>query len=283
MGNKNLATAKNNKNDEWYTRLVDIEKELKLYSNHLKDKTIYCNCDSEKSEFWNYFKSNFETLKLKKLIATHYNPNGKSYKLEISKDNNIVQKTILSGNGNFNSEECVTILKESDVIITNPPFSLMREFVALLLQYNKDFLIVAPITAVSYKEVFPYFKNDVMFVGHNFIYNFYNPQGEKVRIGNGCWIGTLKSDKDKPFIELTTIYKDNKDTYIVYDNFDAINIPSYKEIPCDYTGVMGVPITFLKRYNPKQFKIVGFRKGNDGKDLRYKETEFFSRVLIQRR
>ena len=283
MGNKNLATAKNNKNDEWYTRLVDIEKELKFYSKHLKDKIVYCNCDSEKSEFWNYFKSNFETLQLKKLIATHYNTNGQSYKLEINKETNTVQKTTLSGDGNFNSEECVTILKKSDVVITNPPFSLMREFVALLLQHNKDFLIVAPITAVSYKEVFPYFKNDVMFVGHNFIYNFYNPQGEKVRIGNGCWIGTLKSDKDKPFIKLTDVYNENKDKYIIYDNFNAINIPSYKEIPCDYTGVMGVPITFLKRYNPKQFKIVGFRKGNDGKDLRYKETEFFSRVLIQRR
>lgn len=283
MGNKNLAIAKNNKNDEWYTRLVDIEKELKLYSKHLKDKIVYCNCDSEKSEFWNYFKSNFETLQLKKLIATHYNPNGKSYKLEINKDNNIVQQTILSSNGNFNSDECVTILQEVDVVITNPPFSLIREFVALLLQHNKDFLIVSPITTVGYKEIFPYFKNDIMFVGHNFIYNFYNSQGEKVRIGNGCWIGTLKSDKDTPFIELKKLYRDNKDKYIVYDNFDAINIPSYKEIPCDYTGVMGVPITFLKRYNPNQFKIVGFRKGNDGKDLRYKETEFFSRVLIQRR
>lgn len=283
MGNKNLATAKNNKNDEWYTRLVDIEKELKLYSNHLKDKTIYCNCDSEQSAFWQYFKSHFETLQLNKLIATHYNPNGKSYKLEISKETNTVQQTILSGNGNFNSDECVTILQEVDVVITNPPFSLMREFVALLLQHNKDFLIVSPITTVGYKEIFPYFKNDIMFVGHNFIYNFYNSQGEKVRIGNGCWIGTLKSDKDTPFIELKKLYRDNKDKYIVYDNFDAINIPSYKEIPCDYTGVMGVPITFLKRYNPKQFKIVGFRKGNDGKDLRYKKTAFFSRVLIQRR
>ena len=276
MTNENLRNAKKNKNDEYYTLYEDIEKELQHYKSELINKVIYCNCDNpEISNFWRYFVENFKELQLKKIISTHFNKDGSpSYKIEWSgetvRENSIkvnMIKTPLKGDGDFSSEECIEILKECDIVITNPPFSLFRKYVKTLMEYNKKFLIVGPLNAITYKEVFPYIKSDEIIIGVNEIKKF-RMNGELKAVA--CfWYTNLMPQKE--YVPFLTLKKYDPEKYPKYDNYDAINVDRCKDIPCDYDGVMGVPISFILRYTPINFNKIGARKGNDNKQLSYSQ------------
>lgn len=270
--NTNLHKAKNAKNDEFYTQLTDVEKELKHYKNHFEDKTVYCNCDNEKSAFWEYFHLNFSQLKLKKLIATHYSATEKTYKIEYtgSNDTDITEyiKTDLLQDGDFRSEDSIEILKESDIVVTNPPFSLFREFVAQLMEYDKKFIIIGSQNAIAYKEVFPLIKGNRIWWGVSDCIRWFeipdwidikyklNEDGERIAEGaRSRWYTNLDHQKRH---ESLILWKDySPEEYPKYDNFDAINVDKVTDIPCDYFGIMGVPITFFDKYNPEQFEIIG--------------------------
>ena len=314
--NNNLHTAKATKNDEFYTQLEDIENELKYYKDYFKGKVVYCNCDGflnkEKSNFFMYFSLNYEFLGLKGLICTKYNPNGKGKKYEYYGDlngNNYpdeeeVFTSELEGDGDFRSEECIELLKKCDIVCTNPPFSLFRQYVAQLFEYKKDFLIIGNVNAISYKEVFPLIKENKMWHGVSSFnkgmyfgvpddytyadtYKFDRERnGKKVmRVSSICWFTNL--DHKKRHEELVLYKKYNEEEYPKYDNYDAIEVSKTKDIPMDYEGIMGVPITFLDKYCPEQFEIVG-------QMMTTKVTEFnfgypyidgkkkFARVLIKR-
>jgi len=264
--NKNLHKANIAKDDEFYTQLTSIEKELGHYVNHLKNKIIFCNCDDpEESNFFKYFCLNFEHLGLKKLIATHFEREKPSYKLEIVQDINKDGKincidtirTPLKQNGDFRSSECIEILKEADIIITNPPFSLFREYVSQLIEYNKEFLIIGNINAVSYKEIFKLIKENEIWLGHGCVRHFRRPDGSMYETARSFWYTNLDITKRHEDILLYKKYFGNEKEYPKYDNYDAINIDKALNIPSDYKGLMGVPITFLDKYNPEQFDILG--------------------------
>lgn len=259
-GNENLCKAKATKNDEFYTRLSDIENELTHYKKHFKDAVVLCNCDDPAwSNFWRYFHMNFDTLGLKKLISTHYDAKKSSYKMEYAggDDNNISAGVITSlpGDGDFRSPECIELLKQADIIATNPPFSLFREYVAQLVKYDKKFVIIGNMNAATYKDVFPLLKNNKVWFGFNYVKEFIQPDGNSKKFGNILWYTNL--DITKRHEELNLIEKYNPDRYPRYDNYDAINVNKVVDIPCDYAGVMGVPLTFLDKYNPGQFEIIG--------------------------
>lgn len=279
-GNKYLHQANKAKKDEFYTQMTDIEKELKYYKAHFKDKAVFCNCDDpEYSNFWEYFRLNFDHLGLKKLIATHYSEKGSSYKLELVRtidDNGDVSvekiKTPLNENGDFRSQECIDILKEVDLVVTNPPFSLFREYVAQLVEYQKQFIIIGNQNAITYKEVFSLIKNNKLWLGQNGnktlefkVPDSYPLSGTKCRVdenGNKYvsvsgiqWFTNLDYAKRHEDLILYKTY--NKEDYPMYDNYEAINVKFVNDIPKDYEGVMGVPITFLSKYNPEQFEILG--------------------------
>lgn len=320
-GNTNLARANREKNDEFYTRLTDIEKELRHYRKHFKGKTILCNCDDPfESNFFKYFVLNFNKLGLKKLIATCYatsaisnkelslskvlgndkTKEGRPYKAVVTKiydatgDGGIDmldvaelfkigenELTELKEDGDFRSEECLELLKEVDIVVTNPPFSLFREYVATLVEYDKKFVIVGNQNAITYKEIFPLLKDNIIWLGNN---NpapklFYVPtlleerknikkdeNGDLVAtFGNICWYTNL--DIKKRHEDLILIRKYNEEDYPKYDNYDAIEVSRVKNIPYDYEGIMGVPITFLDKYNPDQFQILGSRRWSKSDDL----------------
>lgn len=256
--NENLKKAKKAKNDEFYTQLTDIEKELRHYKKHFKDKIVFCNCDDpEYSNFWKYFSLNFEELGLKKLIATHYEIDKPSYKLEMWKDEAGVHSGIktLEGNGDFRSPESIELLQEADIVVTNPPFSLFREYVSQLMTYEKKFLIIGNKNAITYKEFFPLLKEDKVWIGYNSVKEFKQPDGTVKKFGNIGWYTNL--DIDKRHEDITLYRRYLPDDYPRYDNYDAIEVSKIAEIPCDYDGVMGVPITFMDKYNPDQFEIIG--------------------------
>lgn len=312
-GNKNsqLSNAKKAKNDEFYTQLTDIEKELRHYRKHFNGKTIFCNCDDPfESNFFKYFVLNFNRLGLKKLIATCYatspianqqlslfdvlggdeaNKN-KPYKAVVNKiydatgdggidmldvaelfktkENELTQ---LVGDGDFRSEECLDLLKEADIVVTNPPFSLFREYVDVLMTYKKDFIIVGSKNALTYKEIFPLLKENKMWLGNgfangnayfkviepalNYAKGVYDPATGLVKFRNCTWFTNL--DIKKRHEDLILIKKYKSEAYPKYDNYEAINVDKVAEIPYDYEGVMGVPITFMDKYNPEQFDIIG--------------------------
>jgi hypothetical protein len=267
MANKNLKNAKREKNDEFYTQLTDIEKEVKHYKDQLRDKIVFCNCDDpEYSNFWKYFHLNFKHIGLKKLVSTHFEREKPSYKLEY--DGETITKTELSQNGDFRSPECIEILKKSDLVITNPPFSLFREYVAQLIEYEKKFLIVGSQNAITYKEIFKLIKDNGLWLGYKSggfrfkvpsSYNIGNIEtdesGQKyAKLGNITWFTNL--DTSKRHENLILYKKYTPEEYPRYDNYDAINVDKVSDIPVDYDGVMGVPITFLDKYNPEQFEII---------------------------
>ena len=283
--NTNLHIAKKSKNDEFYTLLSDIEKEMYHYREFFKGKVVYCNCDdARESNFFKYFSLNFEHLGLKKLITTGYKENGKGVVLiyEGDKngnrrvdDNEIIVKE-LDGNGDFRSAECIEFLKEADVVVTNPPFSLFREYVAQLMEYKKKFIIIGNGNAVTYKEIFPLIKNNEMWLGAGkgmggkameFYVNadmYDATKGSVNRIENGkCYVGVMMCTwftniphkKRNTPLDLYKTYDSNE--YPKYDNYDAIEVSKVADIPMAYQGVMGVPITFLDKYCPTQFEIVG--------------------------
>ena len=289
MKNENLHKAKVAKNDEFYTRLQDIENELRHYRNHFKGKVVYCNCDdARESNFFKYFSLSFEFLGLKKLITTGYKENGKGVALVYEGDKNSnrnvddeeISVTELNGNGDFRSEECIECLKGGDIVVTNPPFSLFREYVAQLMQYGKKFLILGNMNAITYKEIFPYIKNNELWLGIAPIKDFIQPNGEIKKFGNICWFTNLEHNKRNEELILYKHY--NPTEYPKYENYDAIEVSKVAEIPMDYEGVMGVPISFLDKYCPNQFRIVKFRKGDDGKDLSVNGKCPYFRILIQR-
>ena len=296
--NANLHKAKEAKNDEFYTQLTDVSKELMHYKQHFKDKIVLCNCDDPTwSAFWKYFHLNFSALGLKKLISTHYDKNESTYKMEYTGgDDNDIEvgiKTSLEGNGDFRNQECLDLLDECDIVVTNPPFSLFREYVAVLVEHEKKFLIVGNMNALTYKEIFPLFRDDKLWYGasiHSGDRKFGVPDSYPLDAA-GCGIDEngqryIKVKGVRWFTNLDyaarheklVLWKEyNSEEYPRYDNYDAINVNKYSEIPMDYDGVMGVPITFMDFYCPDQFEIVAFRKGEDGKDLvftREREREF---------
>lgn len=252
--NNNLNLARKEKNDEFYTLLEDIERELEHYKDFFKNKIIYCNCDNPKySNFWKYFYNNFKDFGLKKLISTYYSKDGISYKTEY--DGNEVTKTKLNGNGDFRSEECIDLLKEADIVVTNPPFSLFKEFIAQLNKYDKKFIVIGNKNSIIYKEIFNLFMENKIKYGFTDISKFLNPMGELKHFGNISWFTNLDITSKNNKLKLNKRYEDN--IYYKYENFDAINIDKIKDIPLDYYGIMGVPITFLEKDYSNDFEILG--------------------------
>ncbi|MFN8284656.1 MAG: adenine-specific methyltransferase EcoRI family protein [Chitinophagales bacterium] len=286
--NKNLNNAKAGKNDEFYTELTDIEKELRHYKDHFKGKTVFCNCDDPRvSNFFHYFSYNFENLGLKRLITTCYknqerdlfskHQSEKAIYLEYNGDKNgdkipnaeEIGIHYLEGDGDFRSSESIELLKQADIVVTNPPFSLFREYVAQLIEYDKKFLIVGHQNALTYKEIFPLIKENKLWLGYGFnggAAHFINTQYEdyatagnhkegKIRVSGVHWFTNLDSRKRHEDLILYKTY--NEIEYPTYDNYSAIEVSKTKDIPLDYKGIMGVPITFMDKYNPEQFEIIG--------------------------
>ena len=260
--NSNLNLAKKVKNDEFYTRLFDVENEVKHYKAHFVDKVVYCNCDDPSwSSFYKYFTLNFKHLGLKKVITTHYSKDPQTdpaYMEECSRGSDgqpHVIKTMLQGNGDFRSPECVAFLKDADIVCTNPPFSLFREYIGLLVLMKKKFLVIGSQNAITYKEIFPLIMANDIWLGITKPKVFSTPEGEEKTFGNICWYTNLLHSNRTQKIRLWKTY--NAEAYPSYDNYDAIEVGKVAEIPVAYDGVMGVPITFLEKYNPDQFEIVG--------------------------
>lgn len=308
--NNSLNHAARAKEDEFYTKMSDIEKELNHYKEHFKGKVIFCNCDDpETSNFWKYFELNFEFLGLKKLIATHYESNKTSYKLELmcdkNKDGKIdkqdIVKTSLKQNGDFRSPECIKIMDEADIVVTNPPFSLFREYIALLLEHKKNFLVIGSQNNVTYKEIFPLLKDNKLWLGYHsgdmefVVPDYYQPRATRYReengikyrsMGNICWFTNLDIEKRHESIILYRTY--NEKSYPKYDEYNAINVSKVAEIPLDYKGIMGVPITFLCKHNPEQFEIVGLDRYVEdnphyGHRFKINGKETYARILIRRK
>lgn len=287
--NSNLRNAASAKNDEFYTMLTDIEKEMSHYKDFFKGKVVYCNCDdARESNFFKYFSKNFEFLGLKKLITTGYKAEGKGVVLVYEGDKNgnrkvddaEVEVRELQGSGDFRSAECIEFLKEADVVVTNPPFSLFREYVKQLMDYGKKFILIGNMNAITYKEIFPYIKNNQLWLGESGIKDmsfkvpsyyeekscrfWIDENGQHWRsLGNACWYTNVEHTKRHTPIDL---YKRYSNEYKHYDNYNAIECGKVCEIPMDYDGVIGVPITFLDKYCPEQFEIVGGFNG-------YKESD----------
>ena len=275
--NKNLNNAKKVKNDEFYTQMGDIEKELPYYKEQFKNKIVYCNCDTELSNFYLYFKKNFNNLKLKKLIIT----NKDNYKIELTKKGIIKSKL----NGDFRS--CIDLLKESDIVCTNPPFSLFREYVDLLIKYDKKFLIIGNYNAVTYKEIFKLIKDNKLWLGYTPQTMKFLTTDNKLKSVNASWFTNLNVEKHYKFLDLRfKSYEKNHELYSKYDNYNVINVDKVKDIPGDYNGIMGVPITFLEYYNPEQFKILGI--ANSARWIYYEvktiinNKKIYNRLIIQK-
>lgn len=287
--NQNLQTARTSKKDEFYTQLSDIERELKHYKNHFKDKIVYCNCDDPRvSNFFHYFSYNFEKLGLKKLITTCYkNQNMNLFSehtseqaiyLEYKGDkngNNVpdpeeIGIVHLKGDGDFQSEESIELLKEADIVVTNPPFSLFKEYVAQLIDYEKKFIIVGHQNSLTYVEIFRLIKSDKIWLGYGFkggaghfinkVYEDYATATDRkegmIRVSGVHWFTNLEIQKRHEDLILYQQYYGNESEYPFYDYYDAINCNKTKDIPMDYKGAIGVPITFLDKYNPEQFEII---------------------------
>ncbi len=351
MARKDLAQAKDAKKDEFYTQLDDIAKELKFYKDYFRDKVVFCNCDDPyESNFFKYFALNFNALGLRKLIATCYNgspvsgnellldfgdtvddPKKIAYKVEITEvgdvngdgainladiqylmqnDKNVI--SILQGNGDFRSDECVELLKQADIVVTNPPFSLFREYVAQLVKYDKKFLIIGNVNAITYKEFFPLIKENKVWMGisiHSGDREFRVPDSyplqaagsrvdeagiKYIRVKGVRWFTNMDYPQRHEDLILYKHY--TPEEYPKYDNYDAINVNVTNDIPCDYEGVMGVPITFLDKYNPDQFEILDARDFTPIERLQHKNYALikdadgaingkatYARILIRRK
>jgi len=314
--NKLLHKAKKSKSDEFYTQLCDIESELQHYKSHFKDKVVYCNCDDPRiSNFFKHFAENFEELGIKKVITSCYREGvinlfekynkEKGFFFEYSnsrEDKNKLSSqdfSYFNGDGDFRSDESIELLKQADIVVTNPPFSLFREYVDQLVKYDKKFLIIGNVNAITYKEIFKLIKENKAWLGINlgrgvsgFIvpenYELYgteariDDQGNRIVSPNNClWLTNLDNFKRHEDIPLVKKYYDNEKEYPKYDNYEGINVNRTKDIPCDYKGAMGVPITFLHKFNPDQFEIIKFRKGDDGKDLSINGKCPYFRILIK--
>lgn len=342
--NSNLRKANKAKNDEFYTQLTDIEKEIKHYKEQFRGKVVYCNCDDPfESNFFKYFAANFNALGLKQLITTSYKPSpiantqlglfgseepkapkkGRpkttankfiinevhdmdgdgaydlrdiAEQLKANKNNEWVP---LKDDGDFRSPESLKLLKQADIVVTNPPFSLLREYIAQLVEYDKKFLIIGNTNALTYKEIFKLIKENRLRTGYTnfnvgmfFVvpdewekYHHIDKDGKKIaRVSTSCWFTNLEVEKHKEHITLYKKY--TPDLYLKYENYDAINVDKYTDIPCDYSGAMGVPVTFVDKYNPEQFEMIGLGISNSGLEIGvkpYKEEHKKYRKEIQKR
>ena len=332
-GNKSLGVARVAKEDEFYTQLTDVEKEMRHYRKHFKNKTVFCNCDDPfESNFFKYFVLNFNRLGLRKLIATCYvsspiantqlslfdvigteeNKQNKPYKAVVTKvydktgDGGIDMFDVaelfqsgenqlceLDGDGDFRSSECLALLDESDIVVTNPPFSLFREYIAILQEHRKSFIVIGNQNAITYKEIFPLLRDNEIWLGDKsgdmafMVPEYYEARetrywedenGQKWRsLGNICWFTNL--DIKKRHEELILVKRYDPDVYLHYVNYDAINVDKVADIPCDYAGVMGVPITFMEKYNPDQFEILGTSDNGIVPD-EYKTTPGLSKEFV---
>ena len=320
MANKNLNAAKAAKKDEFYTEMTDIERELQHYWPHFRGKVVFCNCDDPyESNFFKYFALHFNHLGLKKLICTCYNgshvqgnelmidfgdfmdePKKIAFKVEITevKDLNgdgaldladvryLLQndKNVISilKTGDFRDPECIELLKEADIVVTNPPFSLFREYIAQLMEYGKRFLIIGSLNAIHYKEIFPWIKEGRIWLGYgfnagnaffriptedkpNYSEGVYDENTGLVKFRNCHWFTNL--DHNKRHEELDLVCRYTPEEYPTYANYDAIEVSKVSDIPFDYAGAMGVPTTFLDKFNPDQFEIIGLAEGDLGKEL----------------
>ena len=293
-GNANLHKARKARLDEFYTRLEDVEAELQHYPNAFRGKVVYLNCDDERSAFWKYFSRHFEELGLKELVATKY-PEGFLFRLKSAAG--AVEVVVLEGDGDFRSPECVEVLKQSDVVVTNPPFSKFRALIGQLMEYGKKFLLLGNINAITYKEVWPLIQAGELWLGGTPSYLAFrvpadsppkstrfwiDEEGCKWRsLGNGAWFTNLDCHRRHQPLPLTKKY--TSDDFPKYSNYDAINVDKVKDIPADYDGVMGVPITFLGKWDPEQFEIAGFYYGDDGQFLRLTDYMPYRRILIRHR
>ena len=316
--NSNLHKAKTGKNDEFYTQLSDIEKELKHYKDHFRGKVVLCNCDDPTiSNFYTYFSMNFEYLGLKKLIATcyksqerdlfskfdsesaiwlEYNGFKKGERVPDLKDIGIKQ---FQGDGDFRSAECIELLKQADIVVTNPPFSLFREYVAQLVEYDKKFVIVGHQNAITYKETFKLIKENKVWLGYGFnggAAHFINKnyvdyatasshKDGMIRVSGVVWFTNLEHKKRHEDLDLFQKY--SPEEYPKYDNYDVINVDKTKDIPKDYAGVIGVPITFLDKFSPKQFEVLGI--ANSARWIGYEcytlinGRKIYNRIIIKNR
>lgn len=307
--NKTVQEAKKNKNDEFYTLMEDIEKELQHYEHQFKDKVVLCNCDDYKeSQFVKYFSDNFEKLQLKRLLTIGFSLTGEKAQLfEKTKDWVFIRN--LEWNWDFRSDESKKLLEQSDIVVTNPPFSLFREYMQQLVEYNKQFIILWNMNAILYKDVFHLIRDNKIWVGYNFnvsmVYKtnykneleankkfvkskWYNPDEWYLKVPAVCWFTNIEYKKKEVGLTLTKKY-DSKD-YLKYDNYDAIEVPKIENIPLDYDGIIWVPITFLGKYNPEQFEIIGSNRWVEqdenwiygrGTYLNGKET--YKRIFIRKR
>ena len=324
-----LGKAKRAKEDEFYTRLEDIERELRHYEQHFKGKTVLCNCDDPRiSNFFHYFSYKFEDLGLKRLITTCYknqerdlfsqNNSERAIWLEYLGDKNgnrvpdpeEIGIRYFKGDGDFRSEECIELLKQADVVVTNPPFSLFREYITQLIKYDKKFLIIGPQNAIHYKEVFPLIMANRIWLGYGFkrncahFYTYYEDKATDadhregmIRVPSITWFTNMEIAKRNE--ELVLYRRYNPVDYPKYVNFDAIDVSATADIPEDWDGLMGVPDTFLHQYNPDQFEIVGLGSGDLAKligvkknyrgrtDVAYridgKDKCPYSRIIIRRK
>lgn len=279
----NLHKAKQEKNDEHYTRLCDIESELSHYRHHFVGKTVFCNCDDPtSSNFWRYFHVNFADLGLKKLIATHYERDGSSsYMMEYVGGNDLDMSVgnvvSLTSNGDFRSDECIELLKQADIVVTNPPFSLFREYIELLMKYEKAFVIIGNENAITYRDFFVLLRDDKVWKGFNHVKEFMQPDGSAKKFGNICWFTNLDIARRYVLLfdpeSVHAQYVGNELAYRKYANFDAINVGKTKDIPEDYYDMMGVPISFLDKHNPDEFEIIGLGIANLGLSIGVKPYE----------
>ena len=314
--NKLLQQAKRLKSDEFYTQLCDIESELRHYKPHFKNKTVFCNCDDPRlSNFFRYFAINFEELQLKAVLTSCYKEQPNSIFFFFSSEsgfffeytNSEIEKSQLNspivtpfnGSGDFRSNESIELLKRSDIVVTNPPFSLFREYVEQLVKHNKKFLIIGNVNAITYKEIFALIQANKAWLGINlgrgvsgFIvpehYELYGTEaridenGNRIISPNNClWLTNLDTFKRHEDIQIKKKYHGNEHEYPKYDNYDGINVNRTEDIPSDYTGAMGVPITFLHKFNPDQFELIRFRKGDDEKDLSINGKCPYFRIIIK--
>ena len=260
--NGNLAMARRVKDDEFYTGRSDIEAELRYYADHFRGKTVYCNCDDPAmSEFWAFFVRVFGSWGLKKLIATCYIPGGRGTCHVLTGSG--IRSFRLSGDGGFRCPECTELLMESDIVVTNPPFSLFRDYMAQLISYHKKFLVIGSMNAVTYREFFPLLKDNLVWTGHTHPKAFTRPDGSLKTFGNIAWFTNLDIKKRHVPLDLRgNSYREDPARYPGYDNYDAIECGRVSDIPYDYDGLIGVPITFLDKYCPEQFELVWKAFGN---------------------
>ena len=254
--NANLQAARAKKNDEFFTRLSDIEAELPHYQKHFKGRTVYCNCDCpETSNFWRFFAVHFEDYGLKRLIATFKGPTAYLTEMKFSCGCRSVTRQQLLQGGDFQSPECVQYLRQADIIVTNPPFSLWREYLSLLTAYRKDFLIIGPMHAITYKTVFPLLQGGKLWLGNSAVQAFQTPGGNLSKFGNIFWYTNLDYPKRHVPLPLSCHY--SPELYPKYVNYDAVEVGKVALLPGDYDGAMGVPVSFLRRHCPAQFEILG--------------------------